>query len=242
MNEEVQVNNQEPQQEQPDLTGVEIVSNGEKISTEEPPKQEDNTTEQKEETPKVEEPPAEQKGLQQAQAEQKEVKNDLSSKGVDYTKLEESYINNGKLSDEEYKQLEGVGYPKAAVDAMIAGWQAKADAFVNKIVEDAGGKREFQRIQKFVQEQGQSAVEAFNEIIEKSDLNVVSSYIVGIKAQMTAKYGTTNPTLAGGNTSSTVGGYKDANEMVKAMADPRYGKDPEYMKEVEQKVAKSTFF
>lgn len=242
MNEnEVQVN-QEPQEEQPDLTGVEIVSNGAKVPTEEPKAEDKQTETPKQETSK--EPPAEQKELQEAKEEQKEIKQELSSKGLDYAKLEESYLKNGKLTEDDYKQLEDVGYPKAVVNAMLAGWQAKADAFVSKVIEDAGGKREFDRIQKFVTEQGQSAIDAFNEIVEKSDLNVVSAYITGVKAQMVAKYGTTNPTLAGSNSSNSgVKGYKDASELVKAMSDPRYAKgDPDYIKEVEQKVAKSTFF
>lgn len=237
---EVQVN-QEPAEDTPNLDNVEIVSNGEKISTTEEKPQEEAEDKPKEETPK--ETPAEQKDFKEAVDEQKEVEKELSSKGVDYAKLEESYLANGKLSSEEYKQLEDAGYPKTVVDAIIGGWQAKADAFANKIIEDAGGKREFGRIQKFIQEQGQSAVDAFNEIVEKSDLNVVSAYITGIKAQMTAKYGTTNPTLAGSNSSNSgVKGFADASEMVKAMSDPRYGKDPKYMEEVQKRVAKSTFF
>lgn len=235
---EVQVN-QEPAEETPSLDDVEIVSNGTKIETSE------ETPQHQEDKPKEEpkEPAPEQKEFKEAVEEQKEVVKELTSKGVDYNALEKSFLSNGKLSSEEYKQLEDAGYPKTVVDAIIGGWQAKADAFANKIIEDAGGKREFGRIQKFIQEQGQAAVDAFNEIVEKSDLNVVSSYITGIKAQMTAKYGTTNPTLAGSNSSSGgVKGFADANEMVKAMSDPRYGKDPKYMEEVQQRVAKSTFF
>lgn len=245
-NEETQVNEQ-PNQTEPSLEGVEIVSNGTKIDTtdkQEETKQDESTEENKtsQEQEKAKEPPAEQKELQDAKAEQEDIKNELSSKGVDYAKLEKSYADNGKLSEDEYKQLEGAGYPKAVVNAIIAGWQAKADAFVNKVIDTAGGKREFERMQKFIQEQGQSAVNAFNEIVEKSDLNVVSAYLTGIKAQMVAKYGTNNPSLGGGSAASGVKGYADANEMVKAMSDPRYGKDPKYMAEVEQKVAKSTFF
>ena len=83
---------------------------------------------------------------------------------------------------------------------------------------------------------------AFNEIIEKSDLNVVSSYIAGIKAQMQAQHGTDNPTLGGAESTGKAAGFADAAEMVKAMSDPRYGRDPKYMQEVERKVAASKFF
>lgn len=242
MNEETQVNEQ-PTEEQVNLEGVEIVSNGEKVDVSTESKAEDNTEQDTpKEEPKAKEPTTEEKNVQEAKTEMEDTKKELSSKGIDYAKLEAEYNNNGKLSDESFKQLEEAGYPKAVVQAVIAGWQAKADAFVNKIVETAGGKREFSRIQKFVQEQGQEAIDTFNEVVEKSNLNVVSAYITGIKAQMVAKYGTSNPTLGGGNSSTSVSGYKDANEMVQAMSDPRYGKDIQYTKSVEDKVAKSTFF
>lgn len=243
MNEDVQTNEQ-PAQEVPSLEGVEILSNGAKIDTDTSQQQqeEETKTEDVKETKESTTDDEATKGMQTAKAEMEETKQSLSSKGVDYAKLEEEYASKGELSAESYKILEDAGYPKAMVDAVVAGWEAKAEAYANKIVESSGGKREFGRIQKFVQEQGQSAIDAFNEVVNGSNFAVVSAYIAGIKAQMVAKYGTNNPTLAGGNASSGASGYADANEMVKAMSDPRYGKDPKYMAEVEQKVAKSTFF
>lgn len=245
MNEDSVQMNEESKPSDVSLEGVTIMSQGEVLDVEDKEQQQEETKqdEQKvEEKETKQEPPVEQKELQAAKAEQEDLKKELSNKGLDYSKLEKSFMDNGGLSDEEYKQLEGAGYPKAVVNAIIAGWQAKADAFVNKIIDSAGGKREFERMQKFIQEQGQSAVDAFNEIVEKSDLNVVSAYLTGIKAQMVAKYGTSNPTLAGNNTSSGVKAFADADEMVKAMSDPRYERDAKYREEVNQKVAKSTFF
>ena len=87
-----------------------------------------------------------------------------------------------------------------------------------------------------------SAVNAFNAIVNKDDLSVVSAYIAGVKAQMVAQHGTANPTLGGSGNVGKSKGYTDANEMIKAMSDPRYGKDPNYMQEVERKVAASKFF
>ena len=146
------------------------------------------------------------------------------------------------MSSDSYKLLEEKGYPKALVEAALAGWQAKADAFANKIIEDAGGINEYKRIQKFVQSQGAGAVNAFNAIVNKDDLSVVSAYIAGVKAQMVAQHGTANPTLGGSGNVGKSKGYADANEMIKAMSDPRYGKDLNYMHEVERKVAASKFF
>lgn len=241
---EVQVS-EEPAEQQADLTGTEIVSNGEKIAVEDTKVEETKADETKDQIDKEkadEKTPVEQEDFQKAKAEISDAKAELESKGVDFAKLEQEYNDNGGLSKESYKLLEDKGYPKALVEAALAGWQAKADAFSNKIIADAGGVREYGRIQDFVKQQGAKAVAAFNEIIEKSDLNVVSAYIAGIKAQMVAKHGTDNPVLGGAGAIAKSTGYADANEMVKAMSDPRYGNDPKYMKEVERKVAASKFF
>lgn len=243
-NQDTQVN-EEPKEEQVDITGTTIVSNGEVIDTEGDKKDagEEETTAGEEDTKQEEDKPAEeQEEYQKAKGEIAGAKSELESKGIDYDALEAEYNEKGELSKESYKLLEDKGYPKALVEAAIAGWQAKADAFANKIIENAGGINEYKRIQKFVMSQGKGAVDAFNAIVNKDDLSVVSSYIAGVKAQMAAKHGTENPTLGGSGAVDKTKGYADVNEMVKAMSDPRYGKDPNYMKEVERKVAASKFF
>lgn len=216
---------------------ITIVSNGEVLET-------GDKTEPTE--PATEEgagnvPPV-QAEAESVQKEMEQAKETLADKGVDYSELEKEYTETGSLSEESYKKLSDAGYPKQVVDAILAGWQAKADAFYNTVINSVGGSDEFTKIQQFVSKQGKEAIAAFDEIVSKTNLNVVTSYLVGIKAQMVAKYGTTNPSLGGASTVETVSGFANANEMIKAMSDPRYAKDAKYTKQVEERVAKSTFF
>lgn len=243
-NQNTQVN-EEPKETQVDITDTTIVSNGEVIDTDNTEggrAEEEETTTDEKDTQEKDKPAEEQEEYQKAKGEIESAKTELEGKGIDYAALEAEYNEKGELSSDSYKLLEEKGYPKALVEAAITGWQAKADAFTNKIIEDAGGINEYKRIQKFVQSQGKGAVNAFNAIVNKDDLSVVSSYIAGVKAQMVAQHGTANPTLGGSGNVGKSKGYTDANEMIKAMSDPRYGKDPNYMQEVERKVAASKFF
>lgn len=242
-NQNTQVN-EEPAETQVDITDTTIVSNGEVIDTakDEGGNGEEETTTDEKDTKEEDKPAEEQEEYQKAKGEIESAKTELEGKGIDYAALEAEYNEKGELSEDSYKLLEEKGYPKALVEAALAGWQAKADAFANKIIEDAGGINEYKRIQKFVQSQGKGAVDAFNAIVNKDDLSVVSSYIAGVKAQMVAKHGTANPTLGGSGNVGKAKGYADADEMIKAMSDPRYGKDINYMHEVERKVAASKFF
>ena len=232
-NQNTQVN-EEPKETQVDITDTTIVSNGEVIDTDntEGGKAEEETTTDEKDTKEEDKPAEEQEEYQKAKGEIESAKTELEGKGIDYAALEAEYNEKGELSSDSYKLLEEKGYPKALVEAAIAGWQAKADAFANKIIEDAGGINEYKRIQKFVQSQGKGAVNAFNAIVNKDDLSVVSAYIAGVKAQMVAQHGTANPTLGGSGNVGKSKGYADANEMIKAMSDPRYGKDLNYMHEV----------
>lgn len=221
-----------------DLSGVEVMSNGQTIDLSESKADGEETAQEEED--KQEEPNAAQQGYEEAKTSMEQAKETLTAKGLDYAKLEEEYNEKGELSEESYKALKDAGYDKEIVDAVIAGWQAKVDKFVDAVVEQAGGAKEYDRMIKFVQSQGKNAVEAFNNIVVNGDLNMVSSYIAGVKAQMVAKYGTDNPTLTGRGISKGVKGFADQSEMVKAMSDKRYGRDAKYTKEVEKKIAAST--
>lgn len=222
-----------------DLSDVEVMSNGQEIDLSEPKAEGEEPTQQEEED-KQEEPNAVQQGYVDAKTSMEQAKETLTAKGLDYAKLEEEYNDKGELSEESYKALKDAGYDKEIVDAVIAGWQAKVDKFVDAVIEQAGGQKEYDRMIKFVQSQGNNAVEAFNNIVVNGDLNLVSSYIAGVKAQMVAKYGTDNPTLTGRGISKGIKGFADQADMVKAMSDKRYGRDAKYTQEVEKKIAAST--
>lgn len=237
-----------------DISQVEVVSNGQTVDLtekdDEGNNQENNSEDKPQETTKdtpkdkTTETPNEvtDKDIQDTRKAIENAKTTLESKGLDYGKMEAEYNESGQLSEESYKALKEAGYDKDIVDAVLAGWQAKADNFYNAVVASAGGEEAYKGLTQFVSSQGQSAVEAFNEVVTNANLNTIASYLAGIKAQMTAKYGTNNPTLTGGGVVNKTAGFQDQNEMIKAMQDKRYGRDAKYTKEVEKKLAVSTLF
>lgn len=237
--EETQIQNPvvENPEQNPDLPDVEVMSNGEVVDIKEP---EANPQSEPESNPQ--EDPSVQEDFNSAKASMQDAKNTLTEKGINYEALEAEYNEKGELSAESYAALEKAGYAKAVVDAVIAGWQAKADTFFNTVVDNAGGSEEYGKIQQFIVGQGDNAVKAFNSIMEQGDLNTINAYVAGIKAQMVAKYGTSNPTLTGKGMTNSVQGFADQAEMVKAMSDKRYNRDAKYTKEVEARIAASKIF
>ena len=228
-----------------DISQVEVVSNGQTVDI---TKDEDNKgTEETapQETPKADSTTPNEitdKEIQETRDAIDNAKATLESKGLDYGKMEAEYNESGKLSEESYKALKEAGYDKEIVDAVLAGWQAKADNFYNAVINVAGGEESYKGLTQFVSSQGQAAVDAFNEVVSNANLNTITSYLNGVKAQMTAKYGTANPTLTGGGVVNKTPGFSDQNEMIRAMQDKRYGRDAAYTKEVEKKLAVSKLF
>lgn len=181
--------------------------------------------------------------VDQARQAEQDTKKVLDSKGVQWDALETEYTKDGKLSEATYTKLAEAGFPKTVVDAYIAGVEATASKFVNSVVGYAGGEKAFQQMTQFITGLGETEAKAFNSLIDNGNLAVIKTAIEGYKARMVAKFGTNNPTILGSEEvpNQVPQGYPSKGEMVKAMSDKRYGRDPAYTKEVEAKVAKSKF-
>ena len=174
---------------------------------------------------------------------EKDLKADLSARGIDFDALDEEYDKNGQLSQESLDKLAKAGYPKSVVDAYLNGVQALADRFVSQVKSFAGGDEAFARMQEFIATRPAAEVNAFNSLIENGDLGQIRLAMQGIKAQMTQKYGTANPTVMGnGSAKEAPSGYTSTRQMVKDMSDPRYQVDPAFTREVMQKIKNSTIF
>lgn len=216
-----------------------VVNEDNQQTTETQPTEEQTDT--KEEAPKGEQTTEQQ--LSTAHTALDSAEKDLVSKGVDFTGLENEYMNNGKLSQQSYETLEKAGYPKAVVDGMLAGWEAASTRFVNDVYTLAGGQEEFARIQQFVSSQPQDVINAFNATLDSENLTQIRMAIEGIKGQMVKQYGTQRPSIVG-NAAPSIdrSGYESTDEMIKDMSDPRYQKDPKFTREVYRKVKYSKLF
>ena len=96
--------------------GTEIIRNGEKVTNND---KEGDKTQEKEDTDKKEDkaskdtPEAVEQDVKEQLKAQEDAKSDLATKAVDYDALAKEYEENGSLSEESMKRLEGAGYPKS---------------------------------------------------------------------------------------------------------------------------------
>lgn len=209
----------------------------------------DNPEENQEETPK--DKPQEgsdddvQAKVTEAQKALEDVGKDLQTKGVDVQALMDEYSEGNSLSDKSYEALAKAGYSKAVVDSIITGQVATANSFTNSVLAAAGGEEGFKQLTEFAQTASPATIPAFNAAVERGDLATTKALLAGLQAQRAAKYGTANKQIKGSpvNVSKpAVEGYANRQDMVKAMDDSRYGRDPSYTRSVEAKVGASSFF
>ena len=225
---------------QVDVSHVDIVVDGKTVP---------NGTDTPESTPKEEtqetttevETPVEDNPVETLKETEKVIKEELETKGLSFDEFAEEYQSTGTLSPESINKLEQAGYPKAMVDAYIAGLEAQANKFVDTVKSYADGK--WDNIVELVKTQGQEAIDGFNATLNTGNLSQIKLMINGLLAQHKTQFGTSNPLVTGMPTATTSqSGFTSKQEMVTAMADKRYGRDMSYTKEVQTKVKMSNIF
>lgn len=162
--------------------------------------------------------------------------------GVDMAKYSTEYDTNGKLSDESYATLAERGFDKATVDTYIAGQQAIADRYQDAAFATAGGKDALTQMNTWAQANLTPAeVASYNKAVTSGDVGMMQLAVSGLKARYAADNGTEGRPVIPNTSTAKAGGFVTHTEMTTAMKDPRYRKDPDYRREVERRVAESTF-
>jgi len=152
------------------------------------PEADQNPTTQQPETPTDGTQDLEQ-DFQKQQAAEQEVKSELAKNGIDFDALAAEHDANGALSAKSLEALEKAGYPKAVVDAYIAGLDALADRYVQEVKQMAGGEDAYTQLVQYISAQPQSVIDGFNAALQTGNLAQIQLAINGLRAQMTQQFG-----------------------------------------------------
>lgn len=235
---------------------VEIRTTGtEKVEVEEEKSTPDETPKEEPEQGKTEDGKSEEKEksaegsfeeeVTQAVKADKDLEDDLNAKGVDFDAMADEYNEKGELSAESYAKLEKAGYPRSVVDAYVKGLEATVEKFVNEVYTYAGGADEYNKLAAFIAQQNDGSAERFNALIEAGDVGNIKLAIDGYKSRMQSRNGYTGRSILGRSSSAANSGsnamFSTREEMVKAMSDPRYGRDRAYTEAVQKKTMQCNF-
>ena len=161
----------------------------------------------------------------------------LQAKGMDLNVFTEEFVEKGALTPESYAKLEAAGYTKEVVDQYIEGRVAVASQRDSVAYEAAGGEESYTEMAKWAAVNLTPAErQAYNDSLRGS-VEQMKLAIGGLKARYQAASGS-DPQLVGGARGAGDSGFESMAQVTAAMKDPRYGSDPAYRKQVEQKLDK----
>jgi len=155
----------------------------------------------------------------------------------------QEFLETGNISEDSIKTIVGLGYPENFVRSYIQGQQSLVEAQNNTIMSRVGGREAYGQMVEWAAENlDEGEIEAFNATVSSGNPSSINLAVDGLKSRWHLSTGVPGkkPLVLGQTpTASSSGAYQSIAEIVAAMKDPRYDKDPAYRKEVESRVALS---
>ena len=170
----------------------------------------------------------------------------LKAAGLNMDDFTREFTESGTLSEESFQKLEKAGFPRPLVEQYLAG--AKVNVTIAKEQEaeikgTVGGPEAYKALTQWAADNlNADEIEAYNSIMASGDIKAIKFAVSGLKARYDAQ---AEPNLIRGNArpaAAKTDVFRSAAEVVAAMKDSRYGKDPAYTRDVEMKLARSDVF
>ena len=174
----------------------------------------------------------------------------LDDAGINFQDMNVRWQQTGTLESGDYDQLAEAGFNRDMVDAYLSGLQYKATQDtalsvkeVASIKESLGGEAEYRKMIEWAGENlAPEEVEGFNQIINSQPMAAVKMAVTGLHARYSAVEGR-EPKLIGGRASKgNTDKFESTAQLVEAMSDPRYSKDPAYQRKIQEKLGRSSIF
>ena len=148
------------------------------------------------------------------------------------------YAERGDLTEASYAALEKNGISRELVKTYVDGYKASQEANTNAIMNEVGGKDNYGAMTEWASgslTDGELA--AFNRVVESNDADSAKMAIKGLYARFLSDGGSPVKLMQGQVAGSGVTPFSSNAQMVEAMKDSRYAKDPAYRAQVEKRIA-----
>ncbi|MBI51716.1 MAG: hypothetical protein CL779_00660 [Chloroflexi bacterium] len=150
----------------------------------------------------------------------------------------------GELSDEmmsKFAEMDSKDLVSAYMEMQQS--QQSADLTDKEVLDikgSVGGEESYGQIVEWAgQNMDESAVNAFDTLINSGDAEMIKLAVAGMKAQYEAANGYEGRMLTGKAAQDTKDVFRSQAEVVRAMQDPRYDTDPAYRSDVFKKLEQS---
>ena len=164
-----------------------------------------------------------------------------------YSIADHFYKNNGQITEEMHNQLTGAGLAKETVDAYLAG-RAKemgynadiSQADIDSIQNSVGGEAQYKSLMNWAYNNlSKDSVESFDNLIVSGDKNSIQLAVNGLLAQYQNANGYEGRMLTGKPAKTNTDVFQSQAQLVEAMNDPRYERDPAYRQNIAAKLDRS---
>ena len=164
---------------------------------------------------------------------------------------EEYYENEGAISEETMERFKEMSSSEL-VEAYMAirdrnpdidggGYSEDlSDAEMNQVYNSAGGEAEYNNLTQWAaQNLDESKMDAFNDIIDRGNATSIQIAVAGLRAEYENQEGYEGRMLTGKAAKSSGDIFRSQAEVVQAMNDPKYDRDPAYRQDVYDKLERS---
>ena len=161
---------------------------------------------------------------------------------------DEYYENEGALSAETMEKF-GQMDARDLVEAFMAIQENKdpaesypdlSEAEMNTVYNSVGGEAEYEKLTSWAADNmDDRALEAFNTVVDQGNPTAIQLAVAGMKAEYDNTEGYEGRMLTGKAAQNSRDGFRSQAEVVQAMSDPRYDRDPAYRQDLYDKLERS---
>ena len=162
------------------------------------------------------------------------------------TNASAEFAEKGELTPEIMEQFSSMS-SQELVDAYVA-MQGNlptptadlTEAETNIIKNEAGGDEGYTNLMQWSSDNLDAAdIEAFDSLVDSGNSRLIRLAVAGLKAEMEKAVGFDGEMATGRAPTQTVDVFRSQSEVVQAMSDPRYDRDPAYRQDVFEKLERS---
>lgn len=179
---------------------------------------------------------------------QEEVRDDQSNPAVTLiNEASQYYSENGELSEEmlsQFTEMSSADLVSAYIEAQGQLPQAEApdlsEGEVTQIKSQVGGDEQYEQLMGWAAENiDQAIVDAYDSLVDSGNAAAIALALRGISAEYENSVGYEGRMLTGNAPKNTADVFRSQSEVVEAMNDPRYDRDPAYREDVFRKLERS---
>ena len=163
---------------------------------------------------------------------------------------DEYYANEGKLSEETLEKFSGMS-SKELVEAYLEVQNTDAfknkseaadlsDADINEVKNFAGGESQYDNLITWANSNlDDKSKDAFDSIVNSGSVDAIKIAVSGLKSQYEAANGFEGKMYTGKAPKGNTDTFRSQAELVQAMSDKRYDRDPAYRQDIIEKLDRS---